>query len=195
MGYYQAGFEVVGVDITPQPHYPFPFIQADALTFPLDGFDVIHASPPCQAYSAATGNKHRGKHPNLLPVIRERLLESGKPWIIENVIGAPIHHGIMLCGSMFGLPIQRHRWFETSHLLFAPCHCQRRGLIYSIHGHNVWLRDIKGKHGSLASFGEGLQAMEIDWMKTQKELTQAIPPAYTRYIGERYMEIFLQASA
>src|SRR5271157_4335910 len=90
-GYHRAGFEVVGVDINPQPHYPFKFIQADAMTFPLDGYDVIHASPPCQAYTVAGYNERaRGKiYPDLLDAIRQRLIENAKPWIIENVPGSP----------------------------------------------------------------------------------------------------------
>ena len=99
MGYHRAGFEVVGVDIKPQPHYPFEFHQADALTFPLDGFDAIHASPPCQAYSTMT--RKPSDHPDLYAPTRSRLVATGLPYVIENVIGAPYTHGFVLCGSMF----------------------------------------------------------------------------------------------
>ena len=99
MGYHRAGFEVVGIDIAPQPNYPFEFVQADAMEFPLDGFDAIHASPPCQAYTALA----TGKHPRLIEPMRERLASSGVPWVIENVVGAPLRQPVLLCGSMFGL--------------------------------------------------------------------------------------------
>ncbi len=117
MGYHRAGFDVVGVDHNPQPRYPFEFHQADAMSFPLDGFDAIHASPPCQAYSAGTANlRAAGKtYPDLLAATRERLAAQAAPWVIENVPGAPMRCDVMLCGSMFRLPgLIRHRWFELS---------------------------------------------------------------------------------
>ena len=105
MGYYLAGYDVVGVDVAPQPRYPFRFIQADALTFPLDGFDLIHASPPCQDYSVThTRNPHLS-YPRHLETMRDRLVASRIPWVLENVVRAPMWHGVRLCGSMFGLPI------------------------------------------------------------------------------------------
>ena len=114
MGYVRAGFEVIGVDIKPQPHYPFEFHQGDAMTYPLEGFDAYHASPPCQRYSR-TKSLHPGcKYPDLLAQTRNLLIATGKPWVIENVVGAPFQHWIMLCGMMFGLRTYRHRRFETS---------------------------------------------------------------------------------
>lgn len=118
MGYHRAGFEVVGVDIVAQKNYPFEFHQADALTYPLEGFDAIHASPPCQAYSTATLDQSR--HPDLYAPTRDILVASGLPYVIENVMGAPYDHGFILCGSMFDMPIQRHRNFETSWMVFQP---------------------------------------------------------------------------
>lgn len=106
MGYHRAGFRVVGVDIEPQPHYPFEFHQADALTFPLDGFDAYHASPPCQRYSMITKLHGRAiveSHPDLIDPTRYRLKSSGKPYIIENVPQAPLKDAVTLCGSMFNL--------------------------------------------------------------------------------------------
>src|SRR5215467_701837 len=113
MGYHRAGFDVVGVDIKPQPRYPFTFIQADAMTFPLEGFDAIHASPPCQAY-IRSGMYDKSRHPDLLPPVRCQLERSDVPWVIENVPGAPMRVDLKLCGCMFGLGVARQRWFETS---------------------------------------------------------------------------------
>src|SRR5574337_20985 len=112
MGYHRAGFDVVGVDINPQQRYPFEFHQADAMTFDLSGFDAIHASPPCQAYTVLGGREDLSHYPDLVDAVRERLQASGKPWIIENVPGAPLRDPITLCGAMFGLRRYRHRLFE-----------------------------------------------------------------------------------
>lgn len=123
MGLHRAGFEVVGVDIEPQPRYPFTFHQADALTFPLEGFDFIWASPPCQGYTALKVMKNARKHPLLIEQVRERLDKRGLPYVIENVHGAPLLAGktIMLCGTMFNLrsaddagELRRHRYFEAN---------------------------------------------------------------------------------
>lgn len=188
MGYHRAGFEVVGVDIKPQPHYPFEFHQADAMTYPLEGFDVIHASPPCQHYSFGTPDK--SKHLGRLPEIREILKRSGIPWIIENVPGAPMSGTTMICGSWVGLPlIRRHRLFEFSfpfYALMPPCH--HPGPVITVTGHGTtsgnrltWGRNIK--------VAEMREAMGIDWMN-RDELSQAIPPAYTEFIG-RVLIVFL----
>src|ERR1017187_7154249 len=118
MGYSMAGMECVGVDIEPQKHYPFEFFQADALKVLrdrrfVDTFDVIHASPPCQCYSV-TKHLSSGKHPDLVGPVRELLIATGKPYIIENVVGAPLLHPVRLCGSSFGLDLRRHRLFESN---------------------------------------------------------------------------------
>ena len=192
MGYHRAGFEVVGVDIEPQKHYPFKFIQGDALTFPLEGYDAYHASPPCQAFTMANYQARRdGKaiHPNLIDPIRQRLIATGKPWVIENVIGAPLINPLLLCGTMFGLGVFRHRLFESNILILAPLHAPHKGKIgdgkyFSVAGGagrwKSWgtvVRDVN--KGSVLEWRE---AMGIDWM-IRKGLTQAIPPAYTEYIG------------
>lgn len=198
MGYHRAGFDVVGVDICAQPHYPFEFHQADAMTFPLDGFDAIHASPPCQRYSTATADK--SKHPDLYVATRERLMKHGTPWAIENVIGAPYHFGIVLCGTMFGLEadgewLRRHRNFETSWLMLQP-QCQHRTdkRTVTIAGHG-FLREAKdcGRHSRQATFQTCQSLMGIDWM-TRQELVQAITPAYTFFIGKQMAE-FLERPA
>jgi DNA (cytosine-5)-methyltransferase 1 len=179
MGYHLAGFEVVGVDIEPQANYPFEFVQADAMTFPLDGFDAIHASPPCQAFSNARVI-HGVEHPDLLTPTRPRLQQSGVPWVIENVPGSPMRPDFVLCGSMFpdlrsaNGKLIRHRWFETSWQGFAMhLACSHEGPTISVFGHGGHIY-----HGA----EDWRQVMGIDWM-TRDEMAQAIPPAYTEHIG------------
>lgn len=192
MGYHRAGFEVVGVDIKPQKHYPFEFHQADAMTYPLEGFDVIHASPPCQAYSHVT--RVKSNHPDLYRIARVKLTANRAPYIIENVIGAPYAHGIFLCGTMFDLTcdgewIQRHRNFETSWLMFQPlCKHPKEPRPTLITGH-CFISKSKdcGEHSRQGSFDLGKRLMDIDWMN-RKQIVQAIPPAYTEFIGKQLME-------
>jgi DNA (cytosine-5)-methyltransferase 1 len=192
MGYHRAGFEVVGVDIAAQPHYPFEFHQADALTFPLDGFDAIHASPPCQAYSSATKAWGRtADHPDLYSATRERLLAQGAPWVIENVIGAPCHHGVVLCGSMFGLGVQRHRSFESSELMLLDRSCRHSGRSLTVTGHSPYWWD-QGRRTQAAS-EDIAAAMGIDWMN-RREIVQAIPPAFTTWIGTQLLAALRQAA-
>lgn len=173
-GYQQAGFHVTGVDIKPQPRYVGDeFHQADALEFVRaygEEFDVIHASPPCQHYANVT--KWRGKpedHPDLVAETRDLLVGTGRPWVIENVERAPITPDYILCGSQFGLRVRRHRWFETSWHGFAllPA-CQHVGLLAFMH---------KGERAYA-------DAMGCTWM-TNREAREAIPPAYTSFIGEQ----------
>lgn len=195
MGLYKAGHELTGIDIEPQPNYPFKFIKADALDCELNGFDAYWASPPCQAYSRASKRwRNSGKeYPDLVDKIRVRLLKTGKPFIIENVIGAPIQKDLLLCGEMFSLNVIRHRIFET-HGFHVPQlkHKKHRGLVKA--GHYVTVAGHGGndsKHNYCKLNGlEGetklevwQHAMGIDWM-TKKELTQAVPPAYSKYIGK-----------
>ena len=188
MGYHRAGFEVVGVDIAPQKHYPFEFHQADALTFPLDGFDAIHASPPCQAYSLASLSQRQGgkQYADLVATIQRRLVESRTPWVMENVMGAPLDRPVLLCGSMFGLLVQRHRLFESPWLTgFAPFACRHDYIPFTVCGHGTpsWQRKRTDRNQSVA---ECRAAMGIDWM-TRAELAQAIPPAYTEFIGRQLL--------
>jgi DNA (cytosine-5)-methyltransferase 1 len=192
-GYQMAGFYVVGVDIVPQPHYcGDEFIQADALTFPLDGFDVIHARPPCHAYSALEAcvrhSVHYSPHPKQIDHVRNRLLGTSAPWIIENVATAPMAYYVTLCGGMFGLRTYRHRRFETSWLCFQPHH-PRHTVRTSTHKRR---RDWDaGFHISITgevTVDVARQAMGIDWMQTNNELAQAIPPAYTGWIARQLLE-------
>jgi DNA (cytosine-5)-methyltransferase 1 len=192
-GYQQAGFYVVGVDINPQPRYAGDeFHQADAMTYPLEGFDAIHASPPCQHYSSAT--RERDKHPDLYAATRVRLLESGAPFVIENVIGAPYDHGIVLCGSMFALTadgewLQRHRNFEADVLMFQPaCAHKATPRPITVTG-NAYVSEVREyKHSRQATFALAQKLMGIDWM-TRDELAESIPPAYTEYIGKHLLEV------
>jgi DNA (cytosine-5)-methyltransferase 1 len=191
MGYHRAGFEVVGVDIKLQKHYPFEFHQADALEYCAEHgreFDVIHASPPCQDFIPTIPRKHGTGH--FLADVRELLIETGIPWVIENIPGAPMRADYRLCGCMFQLPrLRRQRLFETSWIGFALLPpCQHTEHPISVTGHGIpsanFYRDkLRGpEFGILAR-----KAMGIDWMNGQ-ELSQAIPPAYTEWIGKQLME-------
>lgn len=193
-GYTDAGFEVVGVDIVPQPHYPYAFHQADALTFPMEGFDVIHASPPCQAFTMMLnhGLADRTKHPDLVDAIRRRLQATGNPYVIENVPGAPLEKMIMLCGAMFGLHVYRHRFFESNVLLFQPDH--PRHIIKAVHAGMIPRNgEFYCPVGNMGDKDGAQRAMGITWMKTtgskDREIANAIPPAYARWIGEQLMQI------
>lgn len=195
-GYHDAGFDIVGVDLLPQKNYPYEFHQADALMYPLDGFDVIHASPPCQHYTMMLnhGIGSRDKHPDLIDAVRSQLVETGKPYIIENVPGAPVERMIMLCGAMFGLRVYRHRYFESNMFLFQPEH--PRHLARAAHASRV-PRDGEfwSAVGCFGQKDDAQRAMGIDWMKTtgsrDTEIAQAIPPAYTRWIGEQLMDYLM----
>ena len=205
-GYQMAGFHVTGIDIEPQHHYcGDEFIQCDAIEFiQLHGreYDAIHASPPCQGYSCLRflpwlKNK---SYPMLIDPTREELKKTGKPWIIESVGGSPLI-GITLCGMMFGLPIYRHRKFETSFFLLQPPHEKHEVVIGHGNGINHRKQSLNAGSrkeswgnsriitvaGNQFSMTEGKRAMEIDWMN-KTEIAQAIPPAYTKYIGNCLLE-------
>jgi len=176
VGYHRAGFNVVGVDINPQPNYPFEHHVADAIEYVKahgHEFDAIHASPPCQTYANVTAWRgDQATHPDLLAPTRDALNETSKPWVIENVPEAPLRHDLLLCGSMFGLNVRRHRAFETSwgaYQLTPTCH-HHSGLLPFAH---------KGERAYA-------DAMECTWM-SKTEGRQAIPPAYTEYIGAQLL--------
>ena len=205
MGYSRAGFEVVGVDIKPQPHYPFEFHQADALRvlqlwrgadrrLLLGEFDAIHASPPCQAFTAYRRRPgHVGTYPNLIPQTREALQRIGLPWIIENVVGAPLTASVTLCGSMFDPPldVRRHRLFETSWPIGEPTWGCRHGLWSARFPSATNRRPMSRLTVQVGSWNTPLavqrRAMGIDWT-TLEELSEAIPPAYTEWIGRQLIE-------
>jgi len=209
-GYSLAGFDVVGVDIEPQPRYPFPFVQADALAFldegGAEGFDVVHASPPCQAYTSLRHLPWLRDIPrwDSIPPTLERLDRLTVPWVLENVGRAPVD-GITLCGTMFGItwpdgvPIYRHRRFASSAFLLAPGHPKH--FVRLTHGRDNmaergahvrarrggWLNEervIGGHHRASAAAGD---PMGVPWMRAN-ETSQAIPPAYTQWLGERLLE-------
>jgi DNA (cytosine-5)-methyltransferase 1 len=203
MGYHRAGFEVVGVDIRPQPRYPFAFHQGDALEFlAAHGreFDAIHASPPCQRYSWASFGTAAESHEDLVGPIRELLLPLEQPWVIENVVPAPLEwHAITLCGLMFGLKVFRHRRFECSRILFRPDHPSHKGKkigyagMCCVVGHGGGVSRRMREHcrhgsGGQQNKAEWAAAMDIDWM-SRDELSQAIPPAYTEWIGRQLIRL------
>lgn len=187
MGYYRAGFEVVGVDIKPQPHYPFTFIQGDALNPPvkLSAFDAIHASPPCQAYSTMTKKWGReSTHPDLVPIIRSMLREAALPYAIENVRNSGLDGTVMLCGSIFNLPLRRHRYFQLSNGNPLTLTCNHNAPVVAVYGHSGGYSKRDGK--KFGGIDTWKAAMEIDWMNGD-ELAEAIPPAYTFFIGQQLM--------
>jgi DNA (cytosine-5)-methyltransferase 1 len=179
-GLRRAGFDLVGVDIEPQPYYPFEFHQANALTFPLEGFDFIWASPPCQAYTLCQRIRDR-EHPDLVGPIRARLAASGAAWCIENVVGAPLVSPIELCGAMFGLRTYRHRLFECSFPVTAPYHPPHTAPLRKM-GRPVRAGEFIHVVGNFSGVQLAREAMDIDWMPRDK-LREAIPPAYAEYIG------------
>lgn len=198
MGYYRAGFDVVGVDIKPMPRYPFEFHQADALEYCREygaEFDAIHASPPCQRYSIAqNASKNSSAHPDLIDPVREILLSIGVPYVIENVKGAPLIDAAVLCGLSFGLNVRRHRLFETSFFFLTPPDQCRNEDYYVIFGHECRSRvrvasDPKGTRcGKRNDISVGRDAMGIQWMN-RAELSEAIPPAYTEFIGAHLLKV------
>jgi DNA (cytosine-5)-methyltransferase 1 len=204
MGYHRAGFVVVGVDIKPQLHYPFEFHQGDALEFlaleslagPAGFFDAFHASPPCQRYSQSVKKVNRGNHPDLVAATRDALIATGKPYVIENVPRAPLLNPVQLCGSNFGLKVQRHRLFESNVcMLVPPCNhtinepqyppaWNRTGLLRVL--------SISGGYQAAKNIGPEFMemhkaAMGIDWDISYDELSNAIPPAYTEFIGRNIL--------
>lgn len=207
-GYELAGFDVVGVDINPQKHYPFKFWRGNAIEFLVlgvprisgrgsrkvkDNFDFIHASPPCQRFSNL--NKvHKKDYPDYISATRELLNEIGLPYIIENVPNSPLLNPVQLCGGFFNLGIpgyylKRHRWFESNlPIEGTPCNHFEKYAV-GVYGHGPWNNnhdEQKSRGGYQGNAAEKAQAMGIDWMN-RNELSQAIPPAYTEYLGKQIL--------
>jgi hypothetical protein len=204
MGYHRAGFEVVGVDIRPRPNYPFEFHQGDAVEFLTEhghAFAAGHASPPCQGKSTPTlgtnaaRNTATGRtHPQLIPTVREAFETSGLPWVIENVPAAPLRRDLVLCNEMFktdGISVLQHRVFELGGWTMPqPCHPRHRGYVRGWR-HGVW-RDgpyvaAYGQGGGKATVAEMQAAKGIDWTADHFALREAVPPAYTEYIGRHLL--------
>jgi DNA (cytosine-5)-methyltransferase 1 len=210
MGYHRAGFEVVGVDIKPQPHYPFTFVQADAMSYPLDGFDAIHASPPCQAFTQMSA-RWRGKggkadaHQDYLTPTQARFARLEVPYVIENVPGATrlMPGALTLHGGMFGLGVHRPRLFQSNVLLLAYRSSQTispLGVYGKVDGRTTYRYrnngNYKGKSLIRAwkSVEEGQRAMGIHWTDDARSIAEAIPPAYTEYIGRQLLKYLERAA-
>lgn len=205
MGLHRAGFDVTGVDIVPQPRYPFHFIQGDALSQDFSGYDFVWASPPCQGYSTLRVMRNAREHPKLIAATRNALQQWGGPWIIENVGGAKreLINPVMLCGSMFGLEsngfqLRRHRFFESNIPLTAPGPCKHSGRTLGVFGAKV--RDVaqEKRHyaqdkatrgrpvGVVLPQAWGFEAMGCDWMKID-EASEAIPPAFSEHLAKQVL--------
>lgn len=186
MGIHLAGHEVEGLDIVFQKEYPFKFIQGDALDYILDGYDAFHASPPCQRFSKSTKQwiNLGYEYPDLIALTRERLLLTGKPFVLENVTEAPLRKDLILCGQMFNLNVRRHRAFEI-HGFEVPAiehtkHIGRvgDGRIVSVFGHGGGVR----YNHATSDMNVWREAMNISWITKRKTLAESIPPDYTKYI-------------
>lgn len=206
-GYAAAGFDVYGVDIVPQHRYPYPWVKADALLILktlldlrgvqyvkgnrmrhlwLSDIAAIHASPPCQAHT--TAQKIRGnEHPDLIEEVRELIEETGKPYVIENVPGAPLRDPVELCGAMFGLETYRHRLFETNWGLTAPEHPVHVARTTKM-GRPPKPGEFMHVVGNFSGVERGREVMGMPWA-SRDGLREAIPPAYTYWIGKQVMEV------
>ncbi len=193
VGYHRAGFtDIVGIDLVHQPRYPFAFVRMNAIKYLLQHgheFDAIHASPPCQRYSVATSKQEQSGHPDLIGPCRRILTATGRVYVIENLTRSPLlSSSVVLCGSMFGMKVRRHRLFESNVLLSAPrCRHDLQPVVLSVTGSGYGGKH-KG-HGATKPKGidEAREVMGVDWGMTIKELSQSIPPAYTEHIGKQLL--------
>jgi hypothetical protein len=223
MGYYRAGFDVYAVDIDSQPNNPFLFHQGDALGLVrgllagmaaefqalhpgvdrvehlrLSDFDAIHASPPCQGYTALAA-VHGNEWPKLYEPVKELLEQTGLPYVIENVQGSPVRRDMTLCGEMFGLGVIRHRYFELGNWTgTAPTHKPHRGRVAGMR-HGEWFTGpyfaVYGEGGGKGTVAQWQQAMGIDWTDVRREIAEAIPPAYTEHIGRQLLDHLSEVAA
>ena len=191
-GYADAGWEVVGVDIIRQPDYPYEFHRTDALTYLAEHwaeFDAVHASPPCQSQSALTKGTNKGReYPNLIPQTRAAIARTGLPSVMENVVGSELRPDVTLCGELFNLAVIRHRVFELGGWSMPnPPHIRHRGRVrgwrHGVYYDGPYLA-VYGEGGGKGTVTEWQEAMGIDWTESRYGIAQAIPPAYTQYIGE-----------
>lgn len=203
MGYYRARFDVVGIDIAPQPNYPFEFHQADALDWAsqyIHAFAAVHASPPCQHYTdlAKGNNANQDKYPALIEPTRQLLRQTGLPYVIENVCGSPLIDPITLCGEMFRLAVIRHRLFESNVPLTQPDHIKHRGRVAGMR-HGEWFEGpyfaVYGDGGGKGTIEQWENAMGIHWMRNRdtiklnrRDIAEAIPPVYSEYVGQQLRE-------
>lgn len=217
VGYERAGFAVYAVDLDPQPNNPHPFHQGDALDLlrrliagesidfthrdgtvewlKLTDFVAIHASPPCQGYTALAA-VHGNEWPKLYEPVKGLLELTGLPYVIENVQGSPVRRDMTLCGEMFGLAVIRHRYFELGRWTApAPAHRPHRGRVAGMR-HGEWFTGpyfaVYGEGGGKGSVAQWQQAMGIDWTDVRREIAEAIPPAYTQYIGKQMLDALVQ---
>ena len=197
MGYMDAGFDVTGVDIAWQDDYPGDFIDGDALAYLAahgHEYDVIHASPPCQASSALTKGTNKGReYLNLIPATRALLALHEVPTVIENVQGSDLRRDMTLCGEMFGLAVIRHRYFEVSGFpAIAPEHKKHRGRVAG-YRHGAWYDGpyfaVYGEGGGKGTVKQWQDAMDMHWTNKRKSIAEAIPPAYTRFIGGQLIQL------
>lgn len=207
VGYHRAGFDVVGVDLELHPDYPYAMFVSDALAFIEAGwleagnFDAVHASPPCPRYSTATPAANRDKHPDLVGPIRKALRASGLPYVIENVPGAPLDNPVMLCGSMFGLGVRRHRLFETNVPMLAPeCDHRSQPKVWGVYGDHGDLNPVTRPDGSsrgnkARDAKHAGEVLGIDWMTKWDDLADAIPPLYCEWIGRQLIAQIGQVAA
>lgn len=196
MGYHRAGFdEIVGIDIEPQPDYPFTFICRDVFDPSHRGwhnFDLVHASPPCQAYTPMT-NRNGSDAPRLIGLLRDLLRGMEiSAWVIENVRGAPLEYPLELTGEMFNLPVHRPRLFELGRwFALQPAKPRRQKDAVAVYGKPdgrlLWERSDGSELRAWDSLEDGQQALEVPWITSWHGVREAIPPAYTQYIGEQYL--------
>jgi hypothetical protein len=205
-GYQLAGFRVLGVDHVPQPDYcGDDFFEGDAVAFIAEHgrkFAFVHASPPCQAGCTLTSGTNAGRqYPQLIPDTRAALMSAGRPWVIENVPGAPIRRDLTLCGEYFGLGVIRHRYFETripGHRIPQPVHMKHRGRVAGMR-HGEWFDGpyfaVYGDGGGKGTVAQWRTAMGIDWTWNRKSIAEAIPPPYTAYVGTYLMAVVRECAA